>query len=161
MKNLNNNGTTFIEIISSAVILLFIFQIIFNLLIISKIFTEENFFDGEYKRQLHFAENYLKRDFFESAYGRKSGANRLELTFYSGKMITYFLGDDPYGEESWEGKSNKTLYRKVSGENAQPLTQYCDEFIVEEIFSEKYSLLKAELSGGIRKLQAEVYYDKN
>lgn len=161
MKILNNKGTTFIEIISSTLILLFIFQLIFNLFIISKNFKEENFFDGEYRRQLHFAESYLKRDFFESVSGRKAGTNQLELSLHSGEIITYYLGEDPYGDESWKGKSSKTLYRKVSGENAQPLTQYCDVFTVEELWKENYLVLKAELFGGKKKLKAEGYYDKN
>ncbi len=161
MKKLNNKGITFIEMISSTVILLFIFQLIFNLLIISNVFREENYFDGEYRRQLHFAESYLKRDFFQSLSGREAGNNQLELLMYSGEVITYYLGDDPYGDESWEGKSKKTLYRKVSGENAQPLTQYCDVFIVEELAQENFKILKAQLYGGERKILTEGYYDKN
>lgn len=159
MKKSDNRGLTFIEVMSSTVIILFIFQLVFNLFIFQKKFSEENYLNGEYRRQLHFAESYLKRDFYESISGRKQSTNYLELVNYSGEIITYYLAKDPYGEESWKKRSGKTLYRKIAGENAQPLTQYCEGFSVIEIVGENTTKLEAEIRGGKRKIIIEEYYE--
>lgn len=159
MKKNNIRGATFVEVISSTLILLFIFQIIFNLFIFQKKFSEENYLNGEYRRQLYFAESYLKRDFFESSSASKQGENSIVLTSHKGQLITYYLATDPYGEESWQGKSGKTLYRKISGENAQPLTQYCDGFYVNELLGEKRLKFKVEIRGGDKSLLIEEYYE--
>ncbi len=161
MNNINNKGTTFVEIISATVILLFMFQMMFNLFIIQKKFGEDNYMSGEYRRQIHFAKNYLSRDFFESFSARKVESEKLEITSSSGEVITYYLGVDPYGKESWKGKSEKTLYRKKTGENAQPLTQYCDLFIVNESFEDNLHVIKTEFGGGNRKIFMEGYYYEN
>src|SRR6056297_2893762 len=160
MKKLSIKGTTFIEIISSTVILLFLCQISFSLLVIQKNFYEDNYFLGEQKRQLQFAQTYLKRDFYESVSARKFGDNILELRSYSGKIISYYLAYDPYGEESWKQQSKKTLYRKISGENAQPITQYCGEFFVKEEYHNDYIKVEATLFGGSKYITVEEYYEK-
>jgi len=160
MKVFDNRGLTFVEIISSTLILLFIFQLIFNLFIFQKKFSEENYLNGEYRRQLHFAETYLKRDLYGSVFARKQGKSNLELRNYTGEVLNYYLVSDPYGEESWKGKSEKTLYRKVVGENAQPLTQYCDKFNLEEIVEGERVKIKVEIRGGNRIILVEEYYDK-
>ncbi len=160
MRVFNNKGVTFVEIISSTLILLFIFQLIFNLIIFQKNFSEKNYLNGEYRRQVHFAESYLKRDFYGSISARKQGSGNLELTNFKGEIITYYLAKDPYGEESWKSKSGKTLYRKVTGENAQPLTQYCNSFNLEEILLGERVKVIAELRGGGKMIIVEEYYEK-
>ena len=157
----DNRGTTFVEVLASTIIIFYIIQMVFGLLVYQKKFSDENYLSGEHMGQLNFAETYLKRDFFESRSSRVNGVNQLELTDYSGKVISYYLANDPYGEESWKKKSSRTLYRKVTGENAQPITQYCDSFFAEEYYGGSYLKVSAELIAGKSKLKVEEFYEYN
>ncbi len=158
-KKLKKAGFTFIEVLLASLILSLLFHSSFNLLLFQKKFTQENFLRSEYQRQLNFAESWLRRDIFESRQVRVLPGNELEFTSYSGQTIRYYLASDPYQAESWEKKSQKTLYRKENKESGQPLTQFNSEFFCWEENYSAYRKLNISLSAGELLLKLEEVYE--
>lgn len=152
-------GFSLIECLAASLIFFMLFQLSFNLLLLQKKFINQNFLKAEYQRQINFAESWLRRDLFESKESRALARNELEVINYSNQSIKYYLAQDPYQAESWQGKSERTLYRKVGGAQGQPLTQFNSGFFTWEENYLGYRKLFIVLEAGDARLSLEEIYE--
>lgn len=152
-------GFTYIEVLSSIIIIFFVAEIFCSLAFFQRKIFSENILRGEYKRQLIFAESYLKRDLFQGKEISVISQDELLIRDYSGNQIYYYLALDPYREENMFRDLSKTLYRKVNNENSQPITQYFKDIIFSEENGWDYRKIKAVMITEKSELILEEYCD--
>lgn len=158
---MREKGFTYVEVLVSVVIFLFVSEIFCGLMFFSNRIFNENILDGEYASQIFFAESCIQRDIFQARSIDVISDSKILICDSKGNTICYYLEQDPYAQENMYKVLSKTLYRKENNENAQPITQYFKEILFKKEILQECTRIEVKLITEKTQRILERYYEKD